>query len=524
MSWGHGWWGYGPWGVCSPSGPDITPPVISNQDPPPGSVGIANNASISFRLSDGAPPDAEHTGIDFSSIRILITQGSITTVAFEFGQFKLGYTGAGSFVSANGTGGFDFIIDPSFPWPIGSTITVYVECVDGNCNPASFTWLFSVGACIVEPCVPITSLVVPAIGPWGTGPWGTLPWGGGGPGTLISVSGGGIPAIASFSPSTGTTLGGTDFVILGTDLACFAFNDIFSDAVIDPLLWWAMGAGTVVEAPFGLGGELQCSVPAVAGVIAGALGQVLALKTDFHVEVKYTVKTNYLAVKPSSEVVLAALRAEFDSGNYIQISYVVKGPTAVAGTIRCEVWKLGVLMHTSEVDTTSMSGAFGIMRYFDPVFNDNKAAFWWNGTKVLDVFDCPPCTMQCSFFTRNDAAAYAIETWFDDFVSHSVVAFIGPSGTDVATNVIEVSEKKLRGKTPPTIGAWAGQVSVRVTNGSGNGCEGVCVNCFAYQFPEGFVVGRTEPYRPTRKELSIVDDSSLRNPNQNIGLGLRRQI
>lgn len=524
MSWGHGWWGFGPWGVCSPSGPDFNPPVISDQVPAPGDIGVGNNAKVIFRLSDGAPPDAEHTGIDFSSIRVLITQGSVTTVAFEFGQFKFGYTGIGSFVGANNTGGFDFIVDPSFPWAIGSTVTVYVECVDGNCNAISFTWSFSVGVCIVEPCEPITSLVMPSIGGWGIDPWGTLPWGGGGPGTLIPVTGGGVPIIATFSPPTGTTLGGTDFIITGTDLACFAFNDIFSDAVVDPLLWWVMGAGTTVEGPFGLGGELQCSVPATAGTITGVLGQALKLKTDFHVEVEYTVKTFFTVTKPSSEVVLAALRAEFDSGNYVQISYVMKGPTAVAGTIRCEVWKLGVLTHISETDTTAMSGKFGLMRYFDPVYNDNKAAFWWNGMKILDVFDCPSCTMQFSYFVRNNAAAYAIETWFDNFVSHSVVAFIGPSGTDVATNVVEVSELKLRGKTPPTIGAWAGPVSIRVTNGSGNGCEGLCEGCFTYQFPDAFVVGRTEPYRPTRKELSIVDDGILRNPNQNIGHGLRRQI
>ena len=524
MSWGYGWWGFGAWGTCTPSGPDTDPPVISDQDPVPGAVSVPNNAKIVFRLSDGAPPDAEHTGIDFSSIRVLIAQGGMPAVAFETGVFKLGYTGPASFVGANADGGFDFIIDPSVPWVIGATISIYVECVDGNCNFASFNWAFSVGVCITEPCAPITSLVMPSVGGWGSGPWGTIPWGGGGPGTLIPITGGGVPVIASFSPPVGTTLGNDDFVITGTDLACFAFNDIFSDATVDPLLWWVMGAGSTVEAPFGLGGTLQCSVPATAGTIAGVLGQVLHLKTDFHVEVEYVVKTPFTTVKPSTEVVLAALRAEFDAGNFIQLSYVMKGPTAVAGTIRCEVWKLGVLMHTSEVDTTAAAGKFGVMRYYDPVYNDNKAAFWWNGNKLLDVFDCPACTMTVSFFVKNNSAAYAVETWFDNFVSHSVVAFIGPAGTDVATNVIEVSELKLRGKTPPTLGSWAGPVAVRVTNGSGNGCDGECQSCFVYQFPEAFVVGRTEPFRPTRKELSIVDDLTLRNPGPNIGHGLRRLV
>lgn len=374
----------------------------------------------------------------------------------------------------------------------------------------------------VGACNPITTIVAPNLGQWGVGQWGVLPWGGSGLGISTQVTGGGAPTVTSITPNSGTTLGSTSISITGTELACFSFNDIFSDAVVSPMLWWPMGAGTVSETPLGLGGKLRCTVPAVANTIAGVLGLILQLKEDFHVEVEYAVSTEFLKLTSSAEIVLAALQASCDADNGIQISFVMKAG-ASTGTVRCEVRRLGAIEHTFEVDTTAATGKFGVMRYFDPVYNGNKAAFWWNGAKLFECFDCPAGTALVSIFNQNNLAAYAIETQFDNFKSHSVIVFIGPSGTDVATDVIEVSALKLRAKTPPTLGQWAGLVSVRVTNGSGNNCFALASMVFSYQFPEAFVVGRSEPYRPTRKEISLVNDGVLRNPNQNIGHGLRRQ-
>jgi hypothetical protein len=604
-AWGGGGGGTGPWGACIPGGPDLTAPTVTLQNPASGAVDVANDTPIAFRISDDI-------GVDFSSIVVTLTVGSVVYVAFTNGQFAPAFNGPASFLSANTSNGFDFIIDSSIVWPADSGVSVAVTVGDSSCNLTTVSWTFQVSAGTIICCGPVETVPASFTGGWGNNSWGSSYWGGG---LTIDtpVDGGGVPLFGSITPNSGFTTGGDAFTITGTNIASFFFNDTFSAGLISYL--WSTMSGVTVEGPLGFNGTVQAETVGY-DVYSGLIANFLKPNGDFHVTVDFNVLTPFLTTKPITEVTLAAIEAAIDNGNFIRFSYLMRGSLATTGVLRMEVWKSGILRHVNEQNSSTFSGNFGVMRYFDTETGDNKAAFWLNGNKIYDTYDCPASSMTIRFYNYNNQSNYDVKTQFDNFISHTVVSFTGPFGTDVATNVVEVTNERVRGTTPPTVDDWAGDVTIRVTNGSGSGCAATCYasvtpyvpatpsdwvvpipttaeeamlriqltlldhfdgtvsslgvcgdvadlaadlaihlgvsvsptlddeshklavhleqpighpevlatgSCFIYQFPPGYVVGRSQPFRPTQKEVSLTNDPVLRNPTANIGLGLRVQ-
>jgi hypothetical protein len=380
------------------------------------------------------------------------------------------------------------------------------------------------GLIVPNTCQPIENVTVESHnGQWGSGPWGSGQWGGGTSFETLPVDGGGIPTITSVTPNTGPTTGGTPFAIQGTNLASFFFNDNFNEGYLDTTLWAALGPTLITVAPFGLAGKCNLETSTVPGSYSGIQANLLQPQGDFHVQIDFNVLNAFLVTLPSTEVTLVAIDAAIDSGNYARLSYVVKGASATTGTIRCEVWNSATQIHLFEMPYSTNSGSMGVMRYFDPLVNGNHAAFWLNGTKIFDCFDMPASEVKLRIFAWNEASPYDVQVQLDNFISHSVIVFVGVSGCDVATGIIEVATSRIRAVSPPTQNAWAGAVDLRVTSGVGSCCTVDCHDCWTYTFPAAFVVGRSEPYRPTRREVSLTNDPILRNPGPNIGLGLQRQ-
>jgi hypothetical protein len=138
MSWGLGY-GSQAWGGCIPGGPDMTPPTISLESPANGSGLIPFDAPISFRLSD------DLSGVDLGSIRVTTQQGSQPpVVAFQNGLFSGAFSGPESFLSANASNGFDFILDPTFEWAASAVVKVTVTATDAQCNAFTATWSFTI--------------------------------------------------------------------------------------------------------------------------------------------------------------------------------------------------------------------------------------------------------------------------------------------------------------------------------------------------------------------------------------------
>ena len=461
-AWGGGGGGLGPWGGCVPGLTAGTHPTISLQSPAPNATGVLSTADIAFRVSDDV-------GVDFGTIKINIQVGSIDQTVFVNGSFLPGFMGPNTFVSANNSNGFDFIIDTATPWVAGSQVTVTVSVGDESCNVTTVSWKFSVAQDVAVCCQPFSSLTIQHLGGWGDHEWGSSYWGGGLNESITIDVGGGIPVFDSISPSTGLTTGGTQFVIIGTNLSTTFFNDNFMSGKIGPL--WDLMGGSITEGPIGFDGHLDCNNNGSYQTYCGLIAKLLKPFGDFHVEVSYQVKSDFKTNKAPVEVTLAAIEAAFDSGNFIRFSHVAKGGTSL---LRAEVWKSGTLRHIQESPTAALSGTLGIMRYYDSVSADNRAGFWYNGVEVFDTHDCPDAQMTIRFFTFNSTSNYSIDTWFDTFISHTVVTFTGQFGAAPARGVIEASSGRIRGITPPTQENWAGAVSLRITNGSGSGCSGVC--------------------------------------------------
>lgn len=518
MSWGQ-LWGMGPWGGCV-AGPDTTPPTVTLVSPLDGALGVDPLDPIKIRILDDS-------GVEPASVVITLTVGVVTYICFANGGIKPDFKGPDAFQSAILVGtdsGLDIILSPTAPMPVG-TVTLRVQAVDTFCNEVDQSFSFS-NSCVAEECLPIDTLPNLNVAPWGGEPWGGGPWGGGfGPDALLPVPGGGSPDVAADQPLlSGSTLGGDSFTLIGTNLACFFFNDIFRDGAIDNTLWFPLGmVGATTEGPAGPTGRLHLRAPALAGQYAGVYAKTLKHKSDLHVEVRAEILTQYLITKPSNGVVLIALEARLDEGNRLLMQIEMAGPTALSAVLRCQVWKFGVLMHEHKENRNLADLRLGIARYYDSVFQDNRAAFFLNGTLVYESFDAPSCTLTSRVFSYTGAAAYAIAVDLRSFTSHSVVVFTGPNGADIARNPVEVTTGRIRGTTPPTRGNWAGPVTLWITNGSGNGCVFEAEDQFTYVFPEAFVVGRAQPFRPTTREASVTNDPALRNPNLNIGTGIRRK-
>lgn len=462
------------------------------------------------------------TGVDLASLRVRVLQGMLITTLVDMGAIDpvLVDTTA-SYALANPEGGYDVLLTPALPLFIaGCVATVEVDVVDNACNAVTLSWTYVVHDCTPSSCTPFVNYADGAVPSyWGDG-WTSVAWIG--PGAYVfPVVGAGTPTVSLFTPATGTTLGGTDFTIDGTDLCCTFFNDAFNNAVLNPVLWSTILVGVgaaVTEAPYGTS-QLAFSVPALAASEAIIEANALTLIGTFHVEIDYAVQTDFLTSPSGAEVQLVVLETYYNAGNYLRLAFIDR--PVLGGVLRCEVWKAGVQKHIYEQDNSSGSGRLGIIRYYDAAFAAWRAAFFWNGAKIFESWDCPECDFITRFGVRNLTLPYAISTYVTRFISHPVVTFGCPAGSDVGTDPVEVADIRIRGKTPPSIGSWAGTVTVTVTNGSGNGCLGR--SAFAYTFDDAFVVGRSEPHRPTRRELSVVNDEAMRNPSLDIGHALRRQ-
>jgi hypothetical protein len=379
------------------------------------------------------------------------------------------------------------------------------------------------GLIVPDTCDPIHTITKNLSMQWGLGMWGLQAWGGAGLYTF-TVVGAGQPNPTQITPITGSTIGGDEFVLTGTDLATFFYNDTFSDGVLNNVLWGQLGPNPVTEGPIGPAGAVQCNTGSIPGSYSGIEAQLLKLKGDFHDQIDFNISTNFLKNLPASEVTLAAIEAYDDPGNFIRLSYIVKGPTAKTGTIRCEVWKGGVQLHVLEQPYSASTGTLGIMRYYDDVEQDSRAVFWLNGNQIQKTFDAPSCTLTLRIFSFNGGSPYQIQSSFDSFKAKTVVLFKGPSGVEPSTAVIEVSEFRVRGLTPATVGEWAGLVDIQVSNGAGTCCRGTLAQAFTYVYPEAFVVGRAQPFRPTTREMSLTNDPALRNIGPNVGNSLRKQF
>jgi len=114
--------------------PDVDPPVLQNQDPPPGDTNVSALTNITLELVD------DGDGVDKDSV-ILTVEGA---VAWQNDAEQSGFHVAKTAIS----GGFRYVINPDIPLPTGTVvdIDVYAEDLSFYRNALSTSYYFTTQA------------------------------------------------------------------------------------------------------------------------------------------------------------------------------------------------------------------------------------------------------------------------------------------------------------------------------------------------------------------------------------------
>lgn len=139
---------------------ETDPPVILNQVPAPGAVGVLSSTNISFRLSDAlTDPDS---GVDVPSLDVEIRDQAAGAFVFAIqnGAFVNGFVGS---ITANPAPGiYDIIINPPVSLTDVDTTTVRVNVDDTKGTPNHLTATYSFTVAADDPAAPVITNQVPA--------------------------------------------------------------------------------------------------------------------------------------------------------------------------------------------------------------------------------------------------------------------------------------------------------------------------------------------------------------------------
>lgn len=130
MGWGSSQWGSHPWGSGGGDSATIAP-VITPLDPLVDAVGVPQSRPLTIRISDDV-------GVSPSRTRV-----SVSGVIWVLGGVAV--NGATLETTPNTNHGFDLVITPPAPYPVGSVQEVLVLAEDTDGNVATLTYVFKVG-------------------------------------------------------------------------------------------------------------------------------------------------------------------------------------------------------------------------------------------------------------------------------------------------------------------------------------------------------------------------------------------
>lgn len=301
--------------------------------------------------------------------------------------------------------------------------------------------------------------------------------------------------IDSVSPDTGPSIGGNEFFMTGIGFDPRHWDDMFTAAVLDPIKWVDISAGTgtvTVNAP-----NLVLSTGAVAGGIAGI--ESVATWVDVQGEIRCTIPryTTY----PTSTVTTIALQLYVNATNYCQIS-ITLGANSSAINLLCEVWRNGAVVDTYTAPWTVGTSMFKILRWKTDVY------FIVNGTVVLHSHNFVTNAAKFRIYNDNLAANYDVYgTMVEWFYYRPFAVF---EDQPVHDTVI-VSDFRLRGNAPPSMdnlrqsAAYAGLVDTSVV---GNGLF-TLADSYLYYYLDGLTV--IDNVQQATK-LSLIDDAQVVTP------------
>jgi len=114
---------------------DVTAPTFTNKLPAPSSTGNVETSNVSVSVND-----VGGTGVVQSTINMSI--GGVDAIIN--GVVQTGFDGVGSSISANGSNGFDVVIDKTTDYDEYEWVTVEVSAEDNEGNLGATTWSWRV--------------------------------------------------------------------------------------------------------------------------------------------------------------------------------------------------------------------------------------------------------------------------------------------------------------------------------------------------------------------------------------------
>lgn len=252
-----------------------------------------------------------------------------------------------------------------------------------------------------------------------------------GTGFVYGIAGG----LYSIRPAEGPVTGGTQVEIGGLSFLDTHCDDSFNDAVIDPLKWTVTVVGAASSATES-GGRLHLAASPVAASSARIASIFTVLDTD--AEVDFFIQTPIATSPAPGPVELATLRLQVDALNYVQISRKTGG--TFGDRYEAVVFVAGVQIEAAHRVTADLSGSLRIIRHGSMVY------LLAGTTEVLRRTGFSTAAASLRVAVDNLAAAYAIQTDFDDFQVHTMVLF----GDEPMLDANVISNDRILGTTPRT--------------------------------------------------------------------------
>lgn len=302
--------------------------------------------------------------------------------------------------------------------------------------------------------------------------------------------------IYSVSPDTGPSTGGNEFYMTGIGFDPRHWDDLFTAAVLDPVKWVDISAGTgVVTTALP---NLMMSTGFAPGSIAGI--ESVATWTNVQGEIRCTIPR--YSVYPDSTVVCIGFQLYVDANNYCRLA-VTCGTDSSQINLICEVYRNGAQKEFYTTPWTSGTSMFKILRWGTDVY------FVANGGVVFTSHDFSNAAATFRIYSENLAAAYdAWNTMVEWFYYRPFAVFENQPIHDT----IIVSDFRLRGIVPPSIdnlrqvAAYAGLVDTSVV---ANGLD-TMTDSYLYYFVDGLTV-IDNVQSDTR--MSLIDDAQVVTPS-----------